>query len=108
MRERTSEINIRVYKSEKEKIKQIAKKAGMNMSDYIRTVAVGKEVKSAPTEGFMKVYNMVKEAHDPFRWNYLMDGNRLNIQLSKIEEALLNLYHGKDGDAIGSDENMGD
>ncbi len=108
MRERTSEINVRVYESEKEKIKRIAKKAGMNMSDYIRTVAVGKEIKSAPTEGFMKVYNMVKEAHDPFRWEILMDGNKLNIQLSEIEDALLDLYHGKGGGALGSNKNMGD
>lgn len=108
MRERTSEINIRVYESEKDKIRRIAKKAGMNMSAYIRTVAVGKEIKSAPTEGFMKVYNMVKEVHDPLRWEILMDGNKLNIQLSEIEKELLSLYHGKEGDALGGDENMGD
>jgi hypothetical protein len=105
MRERTSEINIRVYESEKEKIRRIAKKAGMNMSDYIRTVAVGKEVKSAPTEDFMLVYNLVKEIHDEFRWEVSF-GN-LNQKFEKIENSLLNLYNGKEGDALGSDENMG-
>ena len=101
MRERTTEINFRVYQTEKEKIRRIAKKAGMTVSDYLRNVALNKEIKTAPTEDFMSIYHLVKEIHDDFKWE--VGYGNLNQKFEKIENSLLNLYHGKDGDAYGSD-----
>lgn len=106
MRQRTSEINIRVFKTEKEQIRRKANKAGMTVSDYLRNVALNKEIKTAPTEDFMLVYKLVKEIHDEFRWE-VSYGN-LNQKFEKIENSLLNLYHGKEGDAFGGDKNMVD
>ena len=37
MRNRTEEINVRVYKTEKNTIRRKAKKCSMNMSEYLRT-----------------------------------------------------------------------
>lgn len=106
MRQRTSEINIRVFKTEKEQIRRKANKAGMTMSDYLRNVALDKEIKTAPTEDFMSIYNLVKEIHDDFKWE--VGYGNLNQKFDKIENSLLNLYHGKDGDAYGSDQDMVD
>lgn len=101
MRQRTSEINIRLFKTEKEQIRRKANKAGMTMSDYLRNVALNKEIKTAPAEDFMSIYNLVKEIHDDFKWE--VGCGNLNQKFDKIESSLLNLYHGKDGDAYGGD-----
>lgn len=101
MRQRTSEINIRVFKTEKEQIRRKANKAGMTMSDYLRNVALNKEIKTAPTDKFMSIYNLVKDIHDEFKWE--VGYGDLNQQFDKIENTLLNLYHGKDSDAYGGD-----
>lgn len=101
MRQRTSEINIRVFKTEKEQIRRKANKAGMTVSDYLRSVALNKEIKTAPTEDFMSIYNLIKEIHDEFRWE--VGYVNLNQKFDEIENSLLNLYHGKDGDAYGGD-----
>ncbi|MEG2410135.1 MAG: hypothetical protein RSA96_04270 [Erysipelotrichaceae bacterium] len=68
MRQRTSEINIRIFKTEKEQIRRKINKAGMTMSDYLRNLALNKEIKTAPTEDFMSIYNLVKDIHDDFKW----------------------------------------
>ena len=101
MRQRTSEINIRVFKTEKEQIRRKANKAGMTMSDYLRNVALNKEIKTTPTDEFMSIYNLVKDIHDDFKWE--VGYGNLNQKFDKIENSLLNLYHGKDGDAYGGD-----
>ena len=106
MRKRTSEINIRVYKTEKETIRRKASKVGMNVSDYIRSVALDKEIKVAPTEKFMEVYQLIKGVHDEFRWQ--VGSENLNQKFEKIEEALLDLYHGKGGGNNGGDQDMDD
>lgn len=64
MRNRTEEINVRVYKTEKNTIRRKAKKCGMNMSEYLRTLGTGTAVcqeKSAdgkilPAAGFLSAF----------------------------------------------------
>ena len=111
MRQRTTEINFRVYKSEKEQIRRKAKKAGMTASDYLRSVALGAELKTAPTEEFISVYQLIKEIHDEFRWDIGFNG--LSKKFDTIENMLLNLYHGEVSDksnegvdAYGGNKNM--
>ena len=53
MRNRTEEINVRVYKTEKNTIRRKAKKCGMNMSEYLRTLGPGTAVKEAPRRELM-------------------------------------------------------
>ena len=50
MRNRTDEINVRVFKTEKNTIRRKAKKCGMNMSEYLRTLGTEAAVKEAPRE----------------------------------------------------------
>ena len=56
MRTRTEEINVRVYKTEKNTIRRKAKKCGMNMSEYLRTLGTGAAVREAPRRELMLAY----------------------------------------------------
>ena len=59
MRTRTEEINVRVYKTEKNTIRRKAKKCGMNMSEYLRTLGTGTAVKEAPRRELMLAYQKI-------------------------------------------------
>lgn len=64
MRNRTEEINVRVYKTEKNTIRRKAKKCGMNMSEYLRTLGTGTAVKEAPRRELMLAYQKLTTFHD--------------------------------------------
>ena len=57
MRNRTEEINVRVFKTEKNLIRRKARKCGMNMSEYLRTLGTDATVKEAPREELMQAYH---------------------------------------------------
>lgn len=50
MRNRTEEINVRVFKAEKNLIRRKARKCGMNMSEYLRTLGTDTVVTEAPID----------------------------------------------------------
>ena len=81
MRNRTEEINVRVYKTEKNTIRRKAKKCGMNMSEYLRSLGTGVR--------------------------YELSMRDFDEALTEIESLLLRAYHGKE-DADGGDEDLGD
>ena len=64
MRNRTEEINVRVYKTEKNTIRRKAKKCGMNMSEYLRTLGTGAVVREAPRRELMLAYQKLTTLHD--------------------------------------------
>ena len=99
MRNRTEEINVRVYKTEKNTIRRKAKKCGMNMSEYLRTLGTGTAVKEAPRRERMLTL------HDTIRYELAM--RDFDEALTEIESLLLRAYHGKE-DADGGDEDLGD
>ena len=68
MRNRTEEINVRVYKTEKNTIRRKAKKCGMNMSEYLRTLGTGTAVKEAPRRELMLAYQKLTTFHDTVRY----------------------------------------
>ena len=102
MRNRTEEINVRVYKTEKNTIRRKAKKCGMNMSEYLRT---GTAVKEAPRRELMLAYQKLTTFHDTVRYELAM--RDFDEALTEIESLLLRAYHGKE-DADGGDEDLGD
>lgn len=66
MRNRTEEINVRVYKTEKNTIRRKAKKCGMNMSEYLRSLGTGAAVREAPRRELMLAYQkLTKSATAP-------------------------------------------
>ena len=105
MRTRTEEINVRVYKTEKNTIRRKAKKCGMNMSEYLRTLGTGTAVREAPRRELMLAYQKLTTLHDTVRYELAM--RDFDEALTEIESLLLRAYHGNE-DSDGGDEDLGD
>ena len=105
MRKRTDEINVRVYPTEKKLIRRKAKKCGMTMSAYLRSLGTDAAVKAAPNENLMLAYQKVLKLHDGLRFDVVM--TYYSNALAEIEQLLLKVYRGKE-DADGGNEDMGD
>lgn len=105
MRKRTDEINVRVYKTEKSVIQRKAKQCGMNMSEYLRTLGVEKEVKAAPTASLMQAYQKLRRLNDSVRYDLTLA--EFSGALSEIESLLLKAYHGEEDTGNGGDKDLG-
>ena len=106
MRKRTDEINVRVFKTEKNLIRRKARKCGMNMSEYLRTLGTDATVKESPREELMQAYRKLTRLHDVIRYEVSMAA--FSDALTEIEGLLLTAYHGEEDDADGGDEDLGD
>lgn len=106
MRNRTEEINVRVFKIEKNLIRRKARKCGMNMSEYLRTLGTDTVVREAPKEELMQAYRKLTRLHDGIRYEVSMAA--FSDVLTEIEELLLQAYHGEEDDTDGGDEDLGD
>ena len=106
MRKRTDEINVRVFKTEKNLIRRKARKCGMNMSEYLRTLGTDAVVKEAPREELMQAYRKLTRLHDGIRYEVCMAA--FSDALTEIEGLLLKVYHGEEDDNHGGDEDLGD
>ena len=106
MRNRTEEINVRVFKTEKNLIRRKARKCGMNMSEYLRALGTDAAVKEAPREELMQAYRKLTQLHDGIRYEVSMAA--FSDALTEIEDLLLQAYHGKEDDTDGGDEDLGD
>ena len=105
MRSRTEEINVRVFKTEKNLIRRKARKCGMNMSEYLRTLGTDTVVREAPKEELMQAYRKLTRLHDGLRYEVSMAA--FSDALTEIEDLLLVGYHGKEDDTDGGDEDLG-
>jgi len=106
MRTRTEEINVRVFKTEKNLIRRKARKCGMNMSEYLRTLGTDTVVREAPKEELIQAYRKLTRLHDGIRYEVSMAP--FSDALTEIEALLLQVYHGKEDNADGGDEDLGD
>lgn len=106
MRNRTEEINVRVFKTEKNLIRRKARKCGMNMSEYLRTLGTDMAVKEAPKEELMQAYRKLTQLHDGIRYEVSMAA--FSDALTEIEDLLLQAYHEEEDDTDGGDEDLGD
>lgn len=79
MRQRKILINLRVTEDEKKIIERKANKCGLSLSAYIRNVALGKEIKSAPSKYLYEAYQLVC--------------NMNSQRLEPVKELLLKAYH---------------
>ena len=96
---------MRVYKTEKNTIRRKAKKCGMNMSEYLRTLGTDATVKEAPREELMQTYRKLTRLHDGIRYEVSMAA--FSDALTEIEDLLLKAYHGEEDEADGGDEDLG-
>ena len=82
-----------------------AKKCGMNMSEYLRSLGTGAAVREAPRRELMLAYQKLTTLHDTVRYELAM--RDFDEALTEIESLLLRAYHGKE-DADGGDKDLGD
>ena len=104
MRERKQQINFRATKTEKDTIHRKAKRCGMTDANYIRNCALDKPVTEMPREGLMTAYRRISSLI-----RYLEQFNDMQKELAvlrSVQEILLDLYHVKEVDDDGGDENL--
>jgi len=106
MRNRTEEINVRVFKTEKNLIRRKARKCGMNMSEYLRTLGTDTVIREVPKEELMQAYRKLTRLHDGIRYEVSMAA--FSDALTEIEDLLLQAYHREEDDTDGGDEDLGD
>ena len=61
MRSKTFGINVRVTEQEKAKLLQNAAFCSLSLSEYLRRLGLGKEIKAAVTEKEYRVFRMVND-----------------------------------------------
>ena len=62
MRERTKQINFRVYPNEAEVIKRKARRCGLSISDYVRNRALERKIAELPKEVLGEAYRIIGTA----------------------------------------------
>ena len=61
MRSKTLGINVRVTAAEKEKLSENAFYCGLSLSEYLRRLGLGKNVKAATDEKIYKTFRLVRQ-----------------------------------------------
>lgn len=66
MRSKTLGINVRVTVAEKEKLSENAFYCGLSLSEYLRRLGLGKDVKAATTEKEYKAFRLIRQLKKDF------------------------------------------
>lgn len=66
MRSKTLGINVRVTAAEKEKLSENAFYCGLSLSEYLRRLGLGKNVKAATDEKIYKAFRLVRRLKKDF------------------------------------------
>lgn len=66
MRSKTLGINVRVTAAEKEKLSENAFYCGLSLSEYLRRLGLGKNVKAATDEEIYKTFRLVRQLKKDF------------------------------------------
>ena len=61
MRSKTLGINVRVTPAEKEKFSENAYYCGLSLSEYLRRLGLGKDVKAATDEKIYKTFRLIRQ-----------------------------------------------
>ena len=106
MRERTKQINFRVYPTEAAVIKRKARRCGLSISDYVRNCALERKIAELPKEVLGEAYRIIGAVR-----MQLSDYNgteKYTVPLEKALEILLDIYRGNEVKTNGGDEDMAD
>ena len=104
MRERNEQINIRVTRNEKVTIKRKARRCGMATGEYMRNCALDRKIIEMPSEGFKLAYRkigMTKQLLHRYK--------NLQEEIDLLDEAqaiLMDIFHGREVDEDGGDEDL--
>ena len=85
MRSKTQGINVRVTPAEKEKLSESAFYCGLSMSEYLRRLGLGKNVKAATDEKIYKTFRLVRQLKKGLD---SLEKSEILRRLSKIEDLL--------------------
>ena len=85
MRSKTLGINVRVTATEKEKLSENAFYCGLSLSEYLRRLELGKNVKAATDEKIYKAFRMVRQLKKDLD---SLEKSEILRRLSTIEDLL--------------------
>ncbi len=85
MRSKTLGINVRVTKEEKEKLCQNARCCLLSVSEYLRRLGLGKDVKAATDEKIYKTFRLVRQLKKDLD---SLEKSEILYRLSIIEDLL--------------------
>ena len=85
MRSKTLGINVRVSAAEKEKLSENAFYCGLSLSEYLRRLGLGKNVKAATDEKIYKAFRMVRQLKKDLD---SLEKSEILRRLSTIEDLL--------------------
>lgn len=85
MRSKTLGINVRVTAAEKEKLSENAFYCGLTLSEYLRRLGLGKNVKAATDEKIYKTFRLVRQLKKDLE---SLEKSEILYRLSAIEDLL--------------------
>ena len=85
MRSKTQGINVRVTPAEKEKLSESAFYCGLSLSEYLRRLGLGKNVKAATDENIYKNFRLVRQLKKDLE---SVEKSEILYRLSVIEDLL--------------------
>ena len=85
MRSKTLGINVRVTAADKEKLSENAFYCGLSLSEYLRRLGLGKNVKAATDEKIYKAFRMVRQLKKDLD---SLEKSEILRRLSTIEDLL--------------------
>ena len=85
MRSKTQGINVRVTPAEKEKLSQSAFYCGLSLSEYLRRLGLGKNIKAATDEKIYKTFRLVRQLKMDLE---SLEKGEILYRLSVIEDLL--------------------
>lgn len=85
MRSKTQGINVRVTPAEKEKLSESAFYCGLSLSEYLRRLGLGKNVKAATDEKIYKTFRLVRQLKKDLQ---SLEKSEILYRLSVIEDLL--------------------
>ena len=85
MRSKTLGINVRVTEEEKEKLRQNADYCSLSVSEYLRRLGLGKDVRAATDEKVCKTFRLARQLKKDLD---SLEKNEILYRLSTIENLL--------------------
>ena len=85
MRSKTLGINVRVTPAEKEKLSENAYYCGLSLSEYLRRLGLGKDIKAATDEKIDKTFRLIRQLKKEFD---SLERSEILYRLSTIEDYL--------------------
>ena len=99
MRLRKTAINLRVTENEKKKLEKSARYCDLSLSEYLRKVGLGKEVRAASPQSFYEAYRLLLLLKDRRK---TMREAEIDRALEESVRLLLEAYHDLNGGEEGA------